>query len=287
MNILPFTSAFSLSQSSFCVFFGARLHTLELAELTPVEAVLMVVLVYALMQLGQYGVKQLRLRPFVKALRKQQPSYYASLPQHLKRQFEKRVANFLLRKTFIPRGGSFEVTLAMQVQIAAAAVQLTFGLKPVYLSHFSKILLYPDRYYSSISKRYHSGEVNVRGYIVLSWKDFEVGYRNDSDGFNLGLHEMAHALHLENIIQNNEHDFLDQEHLSQWNRLAAKEMQSRQQEPEGFLRLQACYDEHEFFAVSAESFFERPHDFSSHHPDLYQALTALLQQDPTKGVYRM
>ncbi|GAB3535091.1 zinc-dependent peptidase [Pontibacter brevis] len=267
--------------------FGARTHPFALAELSPFEAILMVLLVYGLMQLGQYGVKQLRLLPSVKELRRQQPAYYAALPQHLKRRFEKRVANFLLLKTFIARGNNFEVTLAMQVHVAAAAVQLTFGLEPVYLSHFSKILLYPDRYYSTISKRYHSGEVNIRGFIVLSWKDFESGYRNNTDGFNLGLHEMAHALHLENIIQNNEHNFLDQEHLRHWNILAAQEMQQRQNNPEGFLRPQACYDEHEFFAVSAESFFERPHDFSKHHPDLYQAMTALLQQDPVKGMYQI
>ena len=287
MSFLLLSSAFGLPHLPLDVLFSARRHSLTLAELNPLEAILMVVLVYGLMQLGQYGVKQLRLHPFRKELRKQQPAYYANLPQHLKRQFEKRVANFLLLKTFITRGDNFEVTLAMQVHVAAAAVQLTFGLEPVYLSHFSKILLYPDRYYSTISKRYHSGEVNVRGFIVLSWKDFETGFRNNADGFNLGLHEMAHALHLENIIQNNEHSFLDQEHLRHWNKLAAQEMQLRQKNPEGFLRPQACRDEHEFFAVSAESFFERPHEFSHHHPELYQAMSALLQQDPAREVYQL
>ena len=287
MKILVFLLASSQWLPPLCVFFNARRHSMQLAELTPVEAILMVLLVYGLMQLARYGMKQLRIRPFVQELRKQQLPYYASLPHHLQRQFEKRVADFLLRKTFIPRGNNFEVTLAMQVQIAASAVKLTFGLAPVYLSYFSKILVYPNRYYSTISKQYHSGEVNMRGYIVLSWKDFEAGYRNNTDGFNLGLHEMAHALHLENIIQNEEHDFLDIEHLRRWNKLATLEMQSRQQKPEGFLRPQACRDEHEFFAVCVESFFERSHDFRLHHPQLYQALADLLQQDPVRGVYQM
>ena len=256
-----------------------------MAELTPVEGILMVLLVYALIELVQYVVKQMRIRPFIKELRRQQPAYYAALPHSLQRRFEKRVAGFLLRKTYISRGKDFHVTVEMQVHIASCAVQLTFGLKPVYLSHFSKILVYPDRYYSTIFKRYHCGEINMRGYIVLSWKDFETGYRNSTDGFNLGLHEMAHALHLQNIIQHDEHSFLDIEHLRLWNRLAAEEMQLRGQKVEGFLRLQACQNEHEFFAVSTESFFERPHEFRSHHPDLYQALAALLMQDPAQRVY--
>ncbi|MCJ8167222.1 zinc-dependent peptidase [Pontibacter sp. E15-1] len=271
----------------FCIRYSAGLGSLELAELTHVQALLMVLLVFMLMQLIQYGVKLLRFRPYIKMLQRQQPAYYAALPPHLRRRFERRVADFVLRKTFISRGRHFKVTLAMEVSIAAAAVQLTFGLAPVFLSHFSKILVYPDRYYSTISKRYHCGEVNMRGYIVLSWKDFESGYRNGTDGFNLGLHEMAHALHFENIIQNNEYGFLDSAHLQQWNELAAHEMQLRQQKPEGFLRLQACHDEHEFFAVSTESFFERPHHFSQHHPDLYQALATLLQQDPARQVYQV
>ncbi|WP_237587026.1 zinc-dependent peptidase [Pontibacter russatus] len=239
------------------------------------------------MLLGPYILKQLRKRPLVHELRRQQPAYYAALPYSLQRRFEHRVAEFLQRKTFIPRGESFDVTLDMQVRIAACAVQLTFGLEPVYLSHFSKILVYPNRYYSTIFKRYHCGEINMRGYIVLSWKDFETGYRNSTDGFNLGLHEMAHALHLQNIIPHDEHSFLDVRHLRQWNKLAATEMQLRGQKADGFLRLQACQDEHEFFAVSAESFFERPQEFRTHHPEIYRALATLLQQDPAQGVYQL
>ena len=242
-------------------------------------------LLFGLMLLGAFITKRLRRRPWVHQLRRQQPAYYAALPPGLQRRFEKRVTEFLLRKVFIPRGERFDVTPHMQVHIASCAVQLTFGLEPVYLSHFSKILVYPDRYYSTIFKRYHCGEVNMRGYIVLSWKDFETGYRHSTDGFNLGLHEMAHALHLQNIIPYDEHSFLDLKHLRQWDRLAAAEMQLRGQRKDGFLRLQACQDEHEFFAVSVESFFERPHEFSTQHPEIYQALATLLQQDPAKGLY--
>ena len=247
----------------------------------------MVLLVFGLMQLLQYGVKKYRQRPFVLELRRQQPLYYLSLPQHLKHDFENRVANFLLQKQFIPRGNGFEITLDMKVPIAASAVQLTFGLAPVYFSHFKRILVYPDRYYSTIFKRFHCGEVSMRGIIVLSWRDFAAGYSNSSDGFNLGLHEMAHALHLENAIRNEEYSFLDRQHLQHWHQVASQEMQKVQQQTNGFLRLQAGSDEHEFFAVCVESFFERPHPFQLAHPRLYQALSQLLQQDPARKTFRL
>ncbi|GAB3200423.1 Mlc titration factor MtfA (ptsG expression regulator) [Pontibacter aydingkolensis] len=258
-----------------------------LAELAPLQALLAIAIVYGLIELAQYGMKQMRMRPFILEIRRQMPAYYMSLPVPQQKEFEKRVAQFILQKTFVPRGDRFEVTLPMKVRVAASAVQLTFGLGQVYFSHFKTILIYPDRYYSTIFKRYHCGEVNTRGYIVLSWRDFESGYDNYTDGFNLGLHEMAHALHLENRIRNNEYDFLDREHLQAWHDLASSEMLKQQSEQNGFLRRQAHDDEHEFFAVCVESFFERPHDFRLSNPKVYDSLSQLLQQDPARGIYQL
>ena len=132
--------------------------------------------------------------------------YYISLEPREKLHFERRVHQFMGLKSFIPRNIE-EVTLEMKTLISACAVQLTFGLPKIYLRHFSKILVYPDNYYSTINQTYHKGEVNPRfGIIVISWKSFVKGYV-EKEGLNLGLHEMAHALHLENRIMNGEFDF--------------------------------------------------------------------------------
>ncbi|MGC1243985.1 MAG: zinc-dependent peptidase, partial [Chryseosolibacter sp.] len=101
--------------------------------------------------------------------------YYALLSPANKGKFERKVCNFLYSKRFIPRNMA-EVSIEAKVLIAASAVQLTFGLPNIYLRHFDKILVYPDAYYSSITQRYHKGEVNPRfGIIVLSWKNFVDG----------------------------------------------------------------------------------------------------------------
>ncbi|MBC5993504.1 zinc-dependent peptidase [Pontibacter cellulosilyticus] len=282
MDLFTFTF---LTLPPLCFRYSGK--SLALAELGPWQALLAVAVVYTLIELIRYSARQWRFRPFIHELRRQQPAYYLSLPAAQQKEFEKRLAQFILQKNFVPRGERFEVTLAMKVRIAACATQLTFGLGPVYLSHFKTILIYPDRYYSTISKRYHCGEVNMRGLIVLSWRDFESGYDNYTDGLNLGLHEMAHALHLENVIQNNEHSFLDRQHLQTWDKLAKTEIAKMSMVPASFLRQQACDDEHEFFAVCVESFFERPHDFRLSNPELYEALSQLLQQDPARGVYQL
>lgn len=205
--------------------------------------------------------------------------YYQNLNSKQKVRFEKKVHQFMRLKQFIPRGIE-SVSLEMKTLISACAVQLTFGLPYIFLRHFKRILVYPDNYYSTINHTYHKGEVNPRyGIIVLSWKAFVQGYYK-KQGINLGLHEMAHALHLENVILNDESNFLDQATLREWSKLAKIEMRKIENGDNSFFRSYGSSDEHEFFAVAVENFFERPIEFKESLPGAYTVLSKLLKQDP-------
>lgn len=207
-------------------------------------------------------------------------SYYQRLSDGNKAKFELKVCNFIYGKRFIPRGGVPEVTIEAKVLIAASAVQLTFGLPHVYLRHFNKILVYPDNYYSSITRRYHKGEVNPRfGIIVLSWQAFVDGYIDQTDSLNVGLHEMAHALRLEHLIREQPSGMLNDSHLQQFDEWA-KRICGNNGEQNTFFRPYACVNPHEFFSVAVENFFERPELFRDALPELYAVLTRLLNQDP-------
>ncbi len=204
--------------------------------------------------------------------------YYQNLNSEQRLSFEKKVHQFMRLKQFIPRGID-SVTLEMKTLISACAVQLTFGLPYVFLRHFKRILVYPDNYYSTINHNYHKGEVNPRyGIIVMSWKAFVQGYYK-KQGINLGLHEMAHALHLENMILNDEFDFLDSTILKDWSKLAKIEM-VKIKNGTSFFRSYGGSNEHEFFAVAVENFFERPREFKARVPEAYRVLSQLLNQDP-------
>lgn len=208
-------------------------------------------------------------------------SYYQKLADKDKREFEQRMMHFLMSKKFIPRNFA-AVTDEMKATIAATAVQLTFGLPSIYFLHFKKILIYPDDYYSNITKRYHRGEVNPAfGIIVLSWKSFVDGFITPDNAINLGLHEMAHALRLENMIRNEEFGFLDEDALDHFNQ-SAYELCNDPVKSFQFFRAYACTNEHEFFSVAVENFFERPLDFRNNLPELYQTMVTLLKQDPIK-----
>jgi hypothetical protein len=206
-------------------------------------------------------------------------SYYKKLSHKNRHAFEQKVLYFMMSKKWIPR--QFDaVTDEMKVMISACAVQLTFGLPRVYLQHFTGIVIYPDNYYSSITRRFHKGEVNpAYRLIVLSWKSFVDGYLvHPTDAINVGLHELAHALRLENLIRNDEYQFFDEKLLNTFDAFAYRIC--HEADPEFlFFRPYACTNEHEFFSVAVENFFERPREFKQALPQLYQVLAGLLNQD--------
>ncbi|MBK6264146.1 zinc-dependent peptidase [Marivirga sp. S37H4] len=202
--------------------------------------------------------------------------YYQQLNQKQKVKFERRLKTFMFNKKFIARQMP-KVTDEMKVLISSSAVQLTFGMDFTFFSHFRKILVYPDSYYSKISKTYHNGEVNPKlRVIIVSWKYFVSGYMDQSDGRNLGLHEMAHAIKLENRV----HPFMGRAAWGAWYHLAEQHMSYAGR---GMLfRDYAFTNYHEFFAVAVENFFERPLEFKHIKPELYESMVYLLKQDPIK-----
>lgn len=219
------------------------------------------------------------MRSEYKAILRKYCKFYRGLASSQKTNFEKRVQYFIKSKTFVPRGFD-QVTGEMKVLISATAIQLIYGFPDIYLSHFKHILIYPDNYYSTINKMYHQGEVNpLNKLIVLSWKSFMRGMIEENDGINLGLHEMAHAIRLENIIRNDEYNFLDHSVLSQWEKLASEEMGRIRNGDQSIFREYGSTSEEEFFAVAVENFFERPALFRQYHQSLYLVLSQLLKQN--------
>ncbi|WP_277485126.1 zinc-dependent peptidase [Catalinimonas alkaloidigena] len=211
-------------------------------------------------------------------------AYYQALDEQSKHKFVQRVQLFIARKTFIPRMFKI-VTSEMKVLIAASAVQLTFGLPDICLQFFKRIIIYPDYYFSTVNNMMHKGEVNPKAQaIVFSWKSFLKGYQDPDDSYNLGLHEMAHALELENLIENEEYDFLHKETWEAFQEEAAKLSELIRENKHDFLRSYAATNEKEFFAVAVENFFERPLTFKHKIPRLYSILVLLLNQDPLKIV---
>lgn len=208
--------------------------------------------------------------------------YYTRLSDKHKSEFRKKLEVILTSKSFIGRSDLKVVTPEMKILIGATIVMVTFGWNDLRLPHFKKILIYPTTYYSTISKQYHRGEVNPRyGIIVLSWSCFLDGMQDLKDGVNLGIHEVAHALKLENqIYYNAESDFFNPEVYSSFQLLADEEILKIKTGKLTVFRSSGGLNEDEFFAVALETFFEKPHEFFTYNPKLYGTLVQLMRQDP-------
>jgi MtfA peptidase len=204
---------------------------------------------------------------------------YKMLDEKERKLFERRICRFIKMKDF--RGGAVigEITDEMRVMIAASAIQLTYGYPDVYFGHFKTIILYAEEYYSTITGKYHQGEVNAGGAIVLSWKNFKSGFSNMTDGRNLALHEMAHALRLANMLDNDEYDFIDRDTMYSFEQLAQKEIRKIENGENSFFRSYGAANKEEFFSVAVECFFEQPKDFKSYYPELYGVLSSILKLD--------
>jgi Mlc titration factor MtfA (ptsG expression regulator) len=211
-------------------------------------------------------------------------SYYKKLPDSLKTDFTLRTYQFMQKRNWISSSKPI-VSTYHKTLISASAVQLTFGLKQVSFGRFKTILIHEDAYYNRFTKKYHRGEVNQVGLIVLSWKHFEQGYADEKDKINLGLHEMAHALdlalHLSEGRRYNVHRLMDKFRES-----AFEKMLALRKNPNGFLRQYGSTNPREFFSVAVEQFFEAPEDFRTQMPELYYELCQLLNQDPCNKIFR-
>jgi Mlc titration factor MtfA (ptsG expression regulator) len=193
--------------------------------------------------------------------------------------FEKRVWRFIQMKDFRAANSLGEITDEMRVMVAASAIQITYGYPEMYFNHFQTIILYAEEYYSTISKEYHEGEVNAGGAIVLSWKNFLLGFSNKTDGRNLALHEMAHALRLSNIIDDEEYDFIDRDMMRSFEEIALAEIRKIENNENSFFRKYGAANLQEFFSIAVECFFEQPEDFRTYNPELYLLLTRILKFD--------
>jgi Mlc titration factor MtfA (ptsG expression regulator) len=200
--------------------------------------------------------------------------FYQGLSLKEKALYEGRIEKFLRKKKFHARGG-IEITPEMQLTVAAKAVQLTLGFPSVYLDHFDRFFIYPEAYRSRMTGLRHQGEVHPMGVVVLSWADAQRGNAQPEDGTNLILHELAHALLLENERQSAKNDFLDPEALKTLN-LCRVALQGRVPGP--FYTDRHLNSFHEFFAKSVELFFEHPEALKEMDVRLIDVMRKILRQ---------
>jgi Mlc titration factor MtfA (ptsG expression regulator) len=204
---------------------------------------------------------------------------------------------FLAEKRFEGCDG-LEVTDEVRVTVAAQACLLLLHRKTDYFPRLLTILVYPATYVAEEKRHVHGhvweegkmarlGETGRwLGAVVLAWDAVRSGAADSSDGKNVVLHEFAHQLDYENYAEDGAPALATYEQQLSWQEVMKAEFASlRAADESGIPTLLDTYgatNPAEFFAVSVEAFFERPHALRVRHPRLYAELRSYFHQDPVE-----
>ena len=178
---------------------------------------------------------------------------------------------------FYPRS-DFEVTQEMKLMIAASAVTLTFGFRNYRFKLLNKILIYPDLYVSTATKRKHKGEYNPRlKTLVFSWKDYLKGYEVNDDNINLGIHEFTHVIHINSYKAKDVNSMIFRNEYQQLKRMIQGDQNIKDKlVSSNYVRRYAFHNQYEFIAVLIENFIETPETFKVEFPEIYRRIKRML-----------
>jgi len=202
--------------------------------------------------------------------------FFVHLSYSEKIRFLKRHKKFMKNKIFRihDRSGFKE----MPILISATAIQLSFGLEEYLLPHYKCINIYPQEFLG-VHPTIRFLEGNVSGDTInISWKHYLIGNENNTNGQNVGLHEMAHAYYCQNIICEQDRDISFSNSYNHFHTHGDNVFKIEKVTEQRLYTDYALKNLQEFWAESVEIFFERPTLMKKQYPELYCCMQSILNQ---------
>jgi len=209
--------------------------------------------------------------------------FYRGLDQAGRARFENDIRFFLAeQRIYGPRGAPVDDEI--RVLAAAGAAMLGHGLPDWEWPRLRDIVVYPaafDSEYRVGRGKGTLGMVHHQGPIIFSADDLRLGFCNPEDGLNVGLHELAHVMDLEDGAADGVPAGLGFVAAAPWLEVVADRLKKvRKGRRRRVLRRYAGTNEAELFAVAVEVFFEKPDRLKQRDPELYEMLAGFFNQDP-------
>lgn len=203
--------------------------------------------------------------------------FYKKINKKHQEYFEHRLSTFIRTYKFIGRDG-YEVNAETKVLIGASYIMLTFGKRKYITDIFDKIIVYPDIFLSTVTKRKHKGEFNPKyKTVVFSWKHFMEGILVKDDNLNLGIHEFTHIVHIKSMQRR---DMSSKVFKKEYERLIDYLQDNKPVREKilssNYFRRYAFENQYEFMAVLIESFIETPREFKAQFPRIYRKIKRML-----------
>lgn len=203
--------------------------------------------------------------------------FYAALNKKQKKVFEDRIGLFL-SEIKVTQVDVKEDVKEVGFYVASAAVITFWGLPYWNYGDLSEVLVYSENFNNSfeVSKKhtiqgqvYHGGLMNST--MSLSLSALKLGFNNDTDKKNVGVHEFAHLLDKEDGSIDGLPFMMNKEMRAEWATIAEREMDKIEQ-GKSDINSYASTNSAEFFAVLTEYYKERPKLLSRKHPEIYKMM---------------
>jgi len=216
-------------------------------------------------------------------------TFYRNLDTKKQLVFEDEVLGFLNEVRI--SGVNTEVDIADKLLVASSAVIPVFGFPGWEYTYLDEVLLYPGAFNKNFGEpskeEYITGMVGngpMEGKMILSKPSLHMGFSNDQDKKNVGIHEFIHLIDKEDgNIDGIPLGLNKDPHVLPWMELMREKTNdiiNRKSDinPYGTTNLQ------EFLSVTGEYFFERPNLLKSKHPELYNYLSVAFNQNPDEVI---
>jgi Mlc titration factor MtfA (ptsG expression regulator) len=239
----------------------------------------------------------IRRRPFPaewRAFIEKNVPYVACLPAEDRKELVGHIQVFLAEKHFEGCRG-LQMTDEARVTIAAQACVLLLHRQTEYYPNLVSILVYPTTYLVpggqstpdglvAEGTQARLGESWARDVVVLAWDSVLSGAADIHDGHNVVLHEFAHQLDQESGTGDGAPVLPRRSMYVAWARVLGHDFDQLVRDTAHHHRTlidrYGATNPAEFFAVATETFFEKPRQLQSKHPELYLQLQQFYSQNP-------
>ncbi|KIC96235.1 zinc-dependent peptidase [Flavihumibacter solisilvae] len=213
--------------------------------------------------------------------------FYARLDATGKTLFEEKMWRFLSRTRIT--GVNATVQDVDKVYIAASAIIPIYGFKDWEYNNLAEVLLYPESFSHDFGQTGDGrntlgvvGEGPLQRIMVLSQHELRQAFLNRTSKENTAIHEFVHLIDKsDGSVDGIPEFFVDRQYVKPWVQLIHKEIR-KILDNRSDIDPYGATNEAEFFAVVSEYFFERPDLLELKHPELYQLLTEVFNQQPAE-----
>jgi len=212
--------------------------------------------------------------------------YYKRLTEKNKRRFEEKIKEFLGYVHI--EGIDTSVNDLDKLLVAASAVIPIFGFEKWTYYNLRNVLLYPgsfnkDEFLAGGHEHNTLGMIGngpMQKVMILSKPALHHGFEMEAPQENTGIHEFVHLLDKEDgDVDGLPEVLLNRKYNSKWITLINKNIQTIL-EGHSDINLYGASNKAEFFAVTSEYFFNRPQLFKEKHPELFDLMCLIFNQNP-------